>query len=226
MPSWESASSASDSDSSEPACEHRPKFLLHSLCTDPFDCDRLSCNAQLLCGDNWQPESYDKLQEFSAPPCSYFRLCALLRAAHLQGCHVYFEYPSGCMQDVKAHYIQLRQELATHCIQWHLPQGANTSIICSTDSQVSTITQAADLFSALVRLPTKHCAKLLNATICFDAFQKHMPSCYLPKRPAVCDGAGMFSTADHSANNINTKPKTLAQLARNFENYLMGLLSI
>ena len=129
---------------------------------------------------------------------------------------MYFEYPSNCSHEVEATYIQLCQELATHCIQAQLSSAAETVIICSNDHMVSTIAPQGDCLGTLSSIAAKHCTSFLNAPISADALGKHLPSCYLPRRPAVCDGAGMFSTADHSANNISTKPKPPAQLARNF----------
>ena len=148
------------------------------------------------------------------------QLLALLRAAHLQGCHVYFEYPAGGLGEVQGLYIQLCQELASHCAQARLWKDKHSIIICSTDSLVSTLASQDDGLGTLSGIASKHCTSILQAPIGADALIKHMPSCYLPKRPAVCDGAGMFSTADHSANNTSTGPKPLAQLARSFKHYL------
>ena len=148
------------------------------------------------------------------------QLLALLRAAHLQGCHVYFEYPAVGLSEIEDLYIQLCQELASHCAQVRLWQDQHSIIICSTDSLISKLASHGDGLHALSGIAAKHCTSLLQAPIKVDALSKYMAPCYLPKRPAVCDGAGMFSTADHSANNTSTGPKPLAPLAHSFKRYL------
>ena len=145
---------------------------------------------------------------------------ALLRAAHLQGCHVYFEYPVVDLSKIEDQYVQLCQELASHCTRVRLWQDQHSVIICSTDSSISKLASHSDGLHALSGIAAKHCTSLLQAPIKVDALPKYMSPCYLPKRPAVCDGAGMFSTADHSANNTSTDPKPLAPLAHSFKRYL------
>ena len=141
------------------------------------------------------------------------QLLALLRAAHLQGCHVYFEYPVVNLSQIEDQYVQICQELAAHCTQVRLWQDQHSVVICSTDSSISKLASHCDGLHALSSIAAKHCTSLLQAPIKVEALPKYMSPCYLPKRPAVCDGAGMFSTADHSANNTSTDPKPLAPLA-------------
>ena len=148
------------------------------------------------------------------------QLLALLRAAHLQGCHVYFEYPVVNLSQIEDHYVQICQELAAHCTQVRLWQDQHSVVICSTDSSISKLASHCDGLHALSSIAAKHCTSLLQAPIKVEALPKYMSPCYLPKRPAVCDGAGMFSTADHSANNTSTEPKPLAPLALSFKRYL------
>ena len=148
------------------------------------------------------------------------QLLALLRAAHLQGCHVYFEYPVVNLSQIEDQYVQICQELAAHCTQVRLWQDQHSVVICSTDSSISKLASHCDGLHALSSIAAKHCTSLLQAPIKVEALPKYMSPCYLPKRPAVCDGAGMFSTADHSANNTSTEPKPLAPLALSFKRYL------
>ena len=208
----------------------------HHPSQNPFSCDRFVCPGKLIVEGSWQPEAYAAWHRLAwsgmlgaavilFPTCTltlqaHQQLLALLRAAHLQGCHVYFEYPSGCPGEVEDLYIRLCQELASHCAQARLWHDKHSIIICSTDCLVSTLASQDDGLGTLSGIASKHCTSILQAPIGVDALIKHMPSCYLPKRPAVCDGAGMFSTADHSANSTSTGPKPLAQLARSFKYYL------
>ena len=102
------------------------------------------------------------------------QLLALLRAAHLQGCHVYFEYPAVGLSEIEDLYIQLCQELASHCAQVRLWQDQHT------DSLISKLASHGDGLHALSGIAAKHCTSLLQAPIKVDALSKYMAPCYLP----------------------------------------------
>ena len=56
---------------------------------------------------SWQTEEYAAWHRLAwSGMQAHQQLLALLRAAHLQGCHVYFEYPAGGLGEVEDLYIQ------------------------------------------------------------------------------------------------------------------------
>ena len=110
------------------------------------------------------------------------QLLALLRAAHLQGCHVYFEYPVVNLSQIEDQYVQICQELAAHCTQVRLWQDQHSVVICSTDSSISKLASHCDGLHALSSIAAKHCTSLLQAPIKVEALLKYMSACYLPKR--------------------------------------------
>ena len=87
------------------------------------------------------------------------QLLALLRAAHLQGCHVYFEYPAVGLSEIEDLYIQLCQELASHCAQVRLWQDQHT------DSLISKLASHGDGLHVLSGIAAKRCTSLLQAPI-------------------------------------------------------------
>eukprot|EP00439_Symbiodinium_sp_Y106_P011145 s1810_g1.t1 len=172
----------------EPLAENLAVAMRFGIMQNKFECFE-----NLIQSDAWHPGAYETLHRIAwsgvlgtaiflfpgrtLSEQSHRQLQALLRAAHLQGCHVYFEYPSNCSHEVEATYIQLCQELATHCIQAQLSSAAETVIICSNDHMVSTIAPQGDCLGTLSSIAAKHCTSFLNAPISADALGKHLPSC-------------------------------------------------
>ena len=153
-------------------------------------------------------------------------LRSVIRAAHLQGAQVYFWLPQPCQDDIQAAYVHLCQELAAHCI-WLAPPNSPPRMLCTSDNAVEALTLAEAPWQSLMRIIADNCTALLTQSVNIERIYKHMPAHFLPRRPAICDGAGLFSTADHTASNVSTKPKPLKALASTFLTYLksQGLLS-
>ena len=153
-------------------------------------------------------------------------LHSIIRAAHLQGAHVFFWFPQPCHADTETAHVHLCQELATHCV-WLAPPNAKPLLLCTTDDAASTLPSAEDPWSQLLHIIAKNCTSTLKMPASIDRIAKYMPGHFLPRRPAVCDGAGLFSTADHTASNVSTKPKPLKAIASTFLTYLKshGLVS-
>ena len=123
---------------------------------------------------SWQTEEYAAWHRLAwSGMQAHQQLLALLRAAHLQGCHVYFEYPAGGLGEVEDLYIQLCQELASHCAQVRLWKDQHSVIICSTDSLVSTLASQDDGLGTLSGIASKHCTSILQAPIGVDALIKY-----------------------------------------------------
>ena len=168
-----SASSESQSDVSARTCPQRPRFFLHSLDSDIASCDRFSYFANLIAQGAWHPEAYESMHRvvwsgmlgsaiFLFPECAGAPTTSgTASRAHLQGCHVYFEYPSGVSPEVENMYIQLCQELASHCSQAQLQHARHPSIICSTDSTVGTLASQGDCLDALSKIAAKPSIALL-----------------------------------------------------------------
>ena len=165
----------------------------------------------------------------STDDCSAPDHCAIrsvVRAAHLQGAQVYFWMPRHCHNDIEADYIHLCQELAAHCI-WIAPPHSEPRLLCTSDNAVKALTPAGAPWHSLMHIIASHCTSMLTQPVSIDRISKYMPAHFLPRRPAICDGSGLFSTADHTASNVSTKPKPLKALASTFLTYLksQGLLS-
>ena len=123
-----SDSSELESDGSAQDCPQKPRFLLHSTGHDLFTCDRLVCPSDLIIEGSWQPDAYAAwhrlawsgmlgaavllFPDHALTLQAHEQLLALLRAAHLQGCHVYFEYPVVNLSQIEDHYVQICQELS------------------------------------------------------------------------------------------------------------------
>ena len=153
-------------------------------------------------------------------------LRSIIRAAHLQGAHVYFWLPQPYPESTESDYVHLCQELAAHCL-WLAPPASEPQLLCTTDDAVNTLASASDAWLALMHIISQNCTTALKLPISIDRISKYMPNHFLPRRPAVCDGAGLFSTADHTASNVSTKPKPLKAVASTFLTYLKshGLVS-
>ena len=132
---------------------------------------------------------------------------------------MFFWYPQTCHADTETAYVHLCQELATHCL-WLAPPNAKPQLLCTTDDAAAALTNADDAWPKLLHIIAKHCTSSLKTPVPIDRVVKYMPGHFLPRRPAVCDGAGLFSTADHTASNVSTKPKPLAGVASTFLTYL------
>ena len=151
---------------------------------------------------------------------------SIIRAAHLQGAQVYFWMPQPCPEDIESEYVHLCQELAAHCIWLATPNG-EPKLLCTSDSAVAELSSAKAPWPSLMHRIASHCTSLLTLPVHIDRMNKYLPAHFLPSRPAICDGAGLFSSADHSASNVSTKPKPLKGLASTFLTYLKshGLIS-
>ena len=234
-----SDSSELESDGSAQDCPQKPRFLLHSTGHDLFTCDRLVCPSELIVEGSWQPDAYAAWHRlawsgmlgaavllFPAHTLTlqaHEQLLALLRAAHLQGCHVYFEYPVVNLSQIEDQYVQICQELAAHCTQVRLWQDQHSVVICSTDSSISKLASHCDGLHALSSIAAKHCTSLLQAPIKVEALPKYMSPCYLPKRPAVCDGAAEHveflcglprqhgETNSHTLGHVAATPRTASR---------------
>ena len=132
---------------------------------------------------------------------------------------MFFWYPQTCHANTETAYVHLCQELATHCV-WLAPPNAKPQLLCTTDDAAAALTNADDAWPKLLHIIAKNCTSSLKIPVPIDRVVKYMPGHFLPRRPAVCDGAGLFSTADHTASNVSTKPKPLAGVASTFLTYL------
>ena len=153
-------------------------------------------------------------------PAAHRSAQALVRAAHLQGAQVFFVFPTQVDAAAESSYIHLCQELAVHCIQLSYPACPNSVIVCSTDGSIRNLPDQENPWQALQCLAESHCSNSLDSPLPLERLGRFMPSFFLPKRPAVCDGAGLHSTADHTANNLSTKAKPLQKLASQMLAYL------
>ena len=145
---------------------------------------------------------------------------ALLRAVHLQGAQVCFTYPTQCDPATESSYIHLCQELAVHCIHITLPSTAKSLTVCCTDANIVRLQDQQNNWQQLQTLLEAHCTKTGEHPVPIDRIGRFLPSFFLPKRPAVCDSAGLHSSADHTSNNLNTKRKPLQRLASQMLSYL------
>ena len=127
--------------------------------------------------------------------------------------------PQYCAEDIESDYVHLCQELAAHCV-WMAPPNQEPQMLCTSDSAVAALASADDPWKNLLHIIASHCTSLLAQPVHIDRINKYLPTHFLPRRPAICDGAGLFSTADHTANNVSTKPKPLKSLASTFLTYL------
>ena len=131
-----------------------------------------------------------------------------------------------CPEDTETDYVHLCQELAAHCI-WLTPPDSQPWLLCTTDEAAKTFVSAEDAWHGLLHVIAKSCTTTLKLPVPIERIGKYMPHHFLPRRPAICDGAGLFSTADHTASNVSTKPKPLKAIASTFLTYLKshGLVS-
>ena len=139
---------------------------------------------------------------------------------------MFFWFPQPCHADTETAYVHLCQELATHCV-WLAPPNSKPQLLCTTDDAAAPLASADDPWPKLMHIIAKSCTSTLKLPVSIDRVAKYMSNHFLPRRPAVCDGAGLFSTADHTASNVSTKPKPLKAVASTFLTYLKshGLVS-
>ena len=105
-------------------------------------------------------------------------------------------FPQPCPAALEDSYIQLCQELATHCY-WSsaLTKDHSSRILCCTDPQLGEI-DAFD-FQDIAKLARLATSGAPHAVVPLRNFHTFLPQCFSARRPAVCDGAGLFSNADH-----------------------------
>ena len=147
---------------------------------------------------------------------------ALLRAAHLQGAHVNFLFPCQAEQPLQSAYTHLCQEIASHCRE--CAAFGPSTVFCSSDCSL----EHFEVPRFLPRHYKANCSALGHADVALHSFQQFLPSTFHPVRMPTCDGAGLFSSADHAANNVSTKAQPLAKLAQDMSKYLktQGLESV
>ena len=137
----------------------------------------------------------------------------------LQGAHVAFLFPAqGAAQHAEA-YTHLCQELAVRCTALPKEPPFSSRIFCSTDATLGDLSGDTKL-SKLQDSICLHCTALGFAEASLASFQTMLPQCFLPRRPAICDGAGLFSSADHTANNTSAQPQPLLKLSQAMLAYL------
>ena len=139
--------------------------------------------------------------------------------AHLQGAHVAFIFPAQCPAQHADAYTHLCQELAVHCTALPEEPPFSSRIFCSTDATLGDLSGDTTL-SRLQDSLSLHCTAVGFAEASLASFQTTLPQCFLPRRPAICDGAGLFSSADHTANNISAQPQPLLKLSQAMLAYL------
>ncbi|CAE6932726.1 mfsd7-A [Symbiodinium sp. CCMP2456] len=143
------------------------------------------------------------------PEAEHSQARALLRAAHLQGAHVNFLFPRKADQVLQRAYTHLCQELAAHCRE---SDAFRPSLLfCSSDCSHWSISKFRVSCLITTRPTVPRWAMTTSPCIAFSSF------CPAPSTRYAClpgDGAGLFSSADHAANNISTKAQPLAKLAQ------------
>ena len=159
----------------------------------------------------WDPE-YLKPEQHSW-------LQAMLRAAHLQGAHVGFFFPHPCPAQLEDSYIQLCQELATHCY-WStsLAADAKPRIFCCTDPQLGEVESIS--FADIITLAKLSVSGSPHSGVPLRNFQPFLPQCFCAKRPAVCDGAGLFSNADNMSTSTAQAHAPMKEAAKDILAYL------
>ena len=159
----------------------------------------------------WDPEDLK--------PEQHSWLQAMLRAAHLQGAHVGFFFPHPCPAQLEDSYIQLCQELATHCY-WTtaLAADAKPRIFCCTDPQLGEI--ASLRFADIITLAELSASGSPHSIVPLRNFHSFLPQCFCAKRPAVCDGAGLFSNADNMSTSTAQSHAPMREAAKDILAYL------
>ena len=159
----------------------------------------------------WDPEDLT--------PEQHSWLQAMLRAAHLQGAHVGFFFPHPCPAQLESSYIQLCQELATHCY-WStaLADDAKPRIFCCTDPQLGDVASLSS--SDIVALAKLSASGSPHSVAPLRNFHSFMPQCFAAKRPAVCDGAGLFSNADNMSASSTQAHAPMKEAAKDILAYL------
>ena len=160
---------------------------------------------------------WSDFEHFSSDEHDWCR--SLLRTAHLQGAHVAFLFPATCTARHADAYTHLCQELAAHCTALPAEPPFNKRIFCSTDAALGDLSKDASL-GKLHDSIALHCTAVGFAEASLASFQTMLPQCFLPRRPAICDGAGLFSSADHTANNTSAQPQPLLKLSQAMLAYL------
>ena len=146
-------------------------------------------------------------------------LQAMLRAAHLQGAHVGFFFQHPCPAQLEDSYIQLCQELATHCY-WStaLADDATARIFCCTDPQLGEVASLG--FPDIVALAKLSASGAPHSVVPLRNFHSFLPQCFSAKRPAVCDGAGLFSNADNMSGSTAQSHAPMRAAAKDILAYL------
>ena len=146
-------------------------------------------------------------------------LQAMLRAAHLQGAHVGFLFPHPCPAQLEDSYIQLCQELARHCY-WSkaLAEDATPRIFCCTDPQLGEVASLS--FADIVTLAKLSASGAPHSVVPLRNFRSFLPQCFSAKRPAVCDGAGLFSNADNMSGSTTQSHAPMRAAAKDILAYL------
>ena len=159
----------------------------------------------------WDPEDLK--------PEQHSWLQAMLRAAHLQGAHVGFFFPHPCPAQLEDSYIQLCQELATHCY-WStaLAADAKPRIFCCTDPQLGEVASLS--FADIIALAKLSASGSPHSVVPLRNFHSFLPQCFCAKRPAVCDGAGLFSNADNMSTSTAQAHAPMREAAKDILAYL------
>ena len=159
----------------------------------------------------WDPE------DLKAEQHSWLQ--AMLRAAHLQGAHVGFFFPHPCPAQLEDSYIQLCQELATHCY-WStsLAADAKPRIFCCTDPQLGEVESIS--FADIIALAKLSVSGSPHSVVPLRNFQSFLPQCFCAKRQAVCDGAGLFSNADNMSTSTAQAHAPMKEAAKDILAYL------
>ena len=150
-------------------------------------------------------------------------LCALHRAAHLQGAHVLFSFPQNASEEVFDLYLQLAQEVAATCLWLRSPSTLLLAMSCSLAKHCAKhcANHAFTDLQSVANLCTSGVTRSSHPTapLPLDSLHTLGPSTFHAKRALVCDGAGNVSTADHRhCHNKTVRP--LSRLATSIVDYL------
>ena len=107
------------------------------------------------------------------------------------------------------HWLAFLQETNAHC--WQLPGPHGTRHAVSSLQELAQLQGTSITTTSVVDLAALVVSEGSKSSVPWQDFQKHCPATFQRRRPAVCDGAGLNSSADKSVAAGNTSLSDVAQ---------------